>query len=268
VVGLHRLWTTSNSARDSILANHQMIAFKSCYEASLIETDAMLAQYKIWYLAIRDVLDQHPDHVFLVMSPPPMHPCLSTDAVADRARAFADWLGSSAFMDGHPNLQFFDLFDILAEPRDATDRNTLRAIYCRSTSCSSPDSHPNTTANLVVAPLFVAALIEAAGEGVVDVPGMGPIVDASFVAAYPNPFNPMTTIRYDLSASALVRLNIYDMGGRLVRTLVDGEAVSAGRQEASWEGRDESGRRVAAGAYFCRLEANAFRGTIRMMLVK
>ena len=41
VVGLHRLWTTANSARDSILANHQVIAFKSCYGASLIETDAM-----------------------------------------------------------------------------------------------------------------------------------------------------------------------------------------------------------------------------------
>ncbi len=267
VVGLHQLWTTSNSARDSILTNHQVIAFKSCYGGSLIETDAMLAQYKTWYLEIRDVLDLHPDHVFLIMSPPPMHPCLSTLAEADRGRAFADWLGSAAFVGGHPNLRFFDLFDALATPRDETDRNTLRTVYCESTSCSSPDSHPNAAANLAVAPLFVAALIEAAGEGTVDAPGAGAIVDASFTAVHPNPFNPTTTIRFALPTAGLTRLAVFDVTGRLIRTLVDGD-LPPGAHEAVWDGRDADGRGAASGVYLARLVTVSGVRTVRLTLAK
>ncbi len=102
----------------------------------------------------------------------------------------------------------------------------------------------------------------------VDVPETRPIAGTSITAVYPNPVNPMTTISYDLREAARVRLSIYDLSGRLVRTLVDGETVSAGRKEESWDGRGRFGRQVAAGAYFCRLEASEFRGTIRMMLVK
>lgn len=267
VVGLHRLWTTSNAARDSILANHQVIAFKSCYGASLIETDAMLAQYKVWYLEIRDELDLHPDHVFLVMSPPPMHPCLSTVAEADRGRAFADWLGSSAFTGGRTNLRCFDLFDVLAEPRDATDRNTLRAVYCKSTSCSSPDSHPNAAANQAVAPLFVAALIEAAGEAPVDVPGTGAIVSAAITAVHPNPFNPATTIRFDLPAAGFVRLAVFDITGRQIRTLVDGD-LPYGAHDAVWDGRDSAGRGAASGVYLARLVTASGVRTVRVTLAK
>lgn len=265
VVGLHQLWTTANSARDSILANHQVVAFKSCYGASLIETDAMLAQYKTWYLEIRDVLDQHPNHVFLLMSPPPMHPCLSTSTEADRGRAFADWLGSSAFLGGHPNLRCFDLFDILATPRDAEDRNTLRASYCRSTSCSSPDSHPNAAANLVVGPLFVAALIEAAGDDAVDAPAAG--TATFFTDVHPNPFNPTTTIRFALPVAGSAKLAVYDVTGRLVRTLFDGD-LGSGAHEAIWDGRDASGRGAASGVYLARLATGTDVSTVRVTLAK
>ncbi|MBK9304444.1 MAG: T9SS type A sorting domain-containing protein [bacterium] len=265
VVGLHQLWTTANSARDSILANHQVIAFKSCYGASLIETDAMLAQYKAWYLEIRDVLDQHPDHVFLLMSSPPMHPCLSTSTEADRGRAFADWLGSTAFLGGHPNLRFFDLFDVLASPRDAEDRNTLRANYCKSTSCSSPDSHPNAAANLVAGPLLVAALVAAAGEDAVDAPAAA--ATAFFTDVHPNPFNPTTTIRFALPAAGSARLAVYDVTGRLVRTLIDGN-LAAGAHEASWDGRDAAGRSAASGVYLARLSTASGAGVVRVTLAK
>ncbi len=155
--GLHNLWTTGNSARAEILANHEVIAFKSCYPASDIGSSAELAQYKTWYLEIRDFLDTRPDRVFVIMSPPPRHR-LATDADDPaRARAFADWLGSAEYLDGHPNLVYFDLFDELAN-----DDDVLKYEYERSHS--SDDSHPNATANAAVGPRFADALAAAAGS--------------------------------------------------------------------------------------------------------
>ncbi len=84
----------------------------------------------------------------------------------------------------------------------------------------------------------------------------------------PNPFNPQTMINYDLPRDSLVRLSVYDVAGRLVRTLVDGEEISAGRWKAVWDGRDWTGRAVASGIYFCRLKAGDYRASIRMTLVK
>lgn len=84
----------------------------------------------------------------------------------------------------------------------------------------------------------------------------------------PNPFNPLTTIRFDLPRAAEVTLRIFDLSGRLVDTLQDGEHVPAGRHEIAWNGRDTGGRPAAAGVYFYRLEAGAFADTKRMTLVK
>lgn len=170
--GLHLLWTgtsiASVAARDSILSRHDVIAFKSCYTASEIPTDETLAQYKQWYLEIRDVLDRYPGKTFVIISPPPRHRLAPPDdlslterlAQADRARAFAEWLGSDEFLAGHSNLVFFDLFDRLAHPDDGTTlRNLLRAEYERDPDAG--DSHPNRIANEQVGPLFVGALLEA-----------------------------------------------------------------------------------------------------------
>lgn len=156
-VGLHELWTTDNAARARILADHGVIAFKSCYTASEITSDAQLAQYRSWYLEIRDVLDAHPDKIFLLVSPPPRHRLATDPDDAARARAFADWMGGAEFLSGHANLLFFDLFDQLAN-----DDDVLRYDYERSHT--GTDSHPNATANAAVGPRFAAALAAAAGS--------------------------------------------------------------------------------------------------------
>ena len=85
---------------------------------------------------------------------------------------------------------------------------------------------------------------------------------------YPNPFNPVTTISYDLSEPTTVKLVIYDVAGKLVQTLVAAEAVDAGSHEAVWNGRDDSGQVVPAGVYFCRMDAGGYSKTTRMALVK
>jgi hypothetical protein len=83
----------------------------------------------------------------------------------------------------------------------------------------------------------------------------------------PNPFNPVTAIRYDLARETNVRLAIYDPVGRLVRVLVRG-VQPGGARSAVWDGTDENGRRVAGGLYYYRLEAGGFLATKRMVLIK
>lgn len=85
---------------------------------------------------------------------------------------------------------------------------------------------------------------------------------------FPNPFNPRTTLTFDLPRPATVTLVIADAAGRRVRALLSSAPHEAGRHQASWDGRDEAGRAVAAGPYFARIEAAGATAVRRLMLVK
>ncbi len=84
----------------------------------------------------------------------------------------------------------------------------------------------------------------------------------------PNPFNPRTTIAFDLPRETTVSLHVYDVSGRLVDVLLDRAAAREGRTVVDWQGCDLMGRRVPAGVYFCRLLAGGRGFTKRMVLVK
>jgi hypothetical protein len=84
----------------------------------------------------------------------------------------------------------------------------------------------------------------------------------------PNPFNPITTIQYDVAADgADVNITIYDVSGRLVRALVD-EHRAAGTWSVQWNGDDDRGGRVASGVYFYQMRAGSFVETKKMVLLK
>ncbi len=84
---------------------------------------------------------------------------------------------------------------------------------------------------------------------------------------YPNPFNPVTTIRFDLPQADKVRLDIYNILGKRVRTLVDTD-VTAGRQQVVWDAKDDYGRQVASGVYIYRISGERYQATKRMVLLK
>ncbi len=84
----------------------------------------------------------------------------------------------------------------------------------------------------------------------------------------PNPFNPQTTIFFNLPQETVARLRVYDMSGRLVRTLLNNGMAPKGRNEVVWNGRDDSGQPAASGIYFYRLEIDGYTETKRMALVK
>ena len=84
---------------------------------------------------------------------------------------------------------------------------------------------------------------------------------------FPNPFNPTTTIRFELARDGQVSLAVYNLAGRLVRQLVQ-ETRAAGAHEAVWRGRDARGHTVAAGVYFVRLKTGDTVDTRRVTMVK
>lgn len=83
----------------------------------------------------------------------------------------------------------------------------------------------------------------------------------------PNPFNPQTTISFVLDSRERIRLEVYDVAGRLVITLADG-VLPAGRHRLPWDGRDRLGAPVATGTYFYRLTAGRRSISRKMLLVK
>jgi hypothetical protein len=83
----------------------------------------------------------------------------------------------------------------------------------------------------------------------------------------PNPFGPLTTIRFDLPRPSPVRLAVFDIAGRKVRTLVD-ETLPAGSRSVIWDGRDGTGNPAASGIYFYRFEAGSYSETKKMTLLK
>jgi len=87
--------------------------------------------------------------------------------------------------------------------------------------------------------------------------------------AYPNPFNPTTTIRYSIASAGHVSLKIYNAAGQLVRTLVDeDQAPTPGGFSVAWDGASNAGERVASGVYFYQLTATDFSQTKKMVLLK
>jgi hypothetical protein len=84
----------------------------------------------------------------------------------------------------------------------------------------------------------------------------------------PNPFNPVTTIRYDVPYDgSQVSIKIYDVAGNAVRTMVDA-VQTAGEKKIVWHGLDDRGNQVATGVYFCRMTALGFNRTLKMVLLR
>jgi hypothetical protein len=87
------------------------------------------------------------------------------------------------------------------------------------------------------------------------------------ITAYPNPFNPQTTIAWELPSAGPLRVAIHDASGRLVRNLWNGE-MEAGPGSITWNGRDESARLAGTGVYFARVTSATESLTLKITMVK
>jgi hypothetical protein len=97
------------------------------------------------------------------------------------------------------------------------------------------------------------------------------ITDFKLTQNYPNPFNPTTTIQYNVADEGLVSLQVYDITGRLVKTLVDNQFRNPGNEagySVVWNGLDDRGQKVSAGLYIYRLQSGTMSMTNKMILLK
>ena len=128
---------------------------------------------------------------------------------------------------------------------------------------NQPPYHPTNDGGQTT---FMELVIDFRGESNDD-----PLVDAPSLTLlggnYPNPFNPTTTISYNMPTSGDVKLNVYNLRGQLVRSLVN-EAKTVGNHKVVWDGKDDRGNIMASGIYFYRLETGKHSETRKMMLMK
>jgi hypothetical protein len=145
------------------------------------------------------------------------------------------------FADGHPLiLTKGDLFEFSFAPHELAEPGMTRDYIIRAVGRYQPD--------YMVFPHLLPT-------------------ENKLYTNYPNPFNPVTTINYDLPAASQVRLRIYNIAGQLVTTLVD-EWKEAGRHQCIWNSKDADGRTVASGLYFYQLKAGDFVSSRKMVLLK
>jgi len=108
------------------------------------------------------------------------------------------------------------------------------------------------------------------GDGTGVIKDMNVVTPNDYVLAqnYPNPFNPTTNIRFSLPVSKKVTITIYDMLGSEVKTLVNNEEFAKGSYEATWDGTNNFGSKVASGNYIATMKYGNFNQSIKMQLLK
>lgn len=94
-----------------------------------------------------------------------------------------------------------------------------------------------------------------------------PSANAVIASIYPNPFNPTTNIELVMPQAGPVRVEVYNLEGKLVRTLIN-ETRPAGEFNLTWSGLDDRGRRVSSGSYFCRMQSGDVSDTRKLLLLK
>jgi hypothetical protein len=146
----------------------------------------------------------------------------------------------------------------------------------RVVSAGVSDATDGELFSIMVASNDADALKSITAQTAMNAEGLSPMGDVEFVELpetfnlsqnYPNPFNPTTTIQYQLPENVGVEVAVYDVQGRLVRSLVNQEQ-QAGTYTVQWDGRNSMGTQVASGVYVYQIRAGTFISTKRMVLVK
>ncbi len=117
-------------------------------------------------------------------------------------------------------------------------------------------------------PEAMVAVIEELLAGATPVDDTPPAPRALSLEVAPNPFNPMTTISYELTTTTAVTLDLHDARGRRVRRLLAGEQQAAGIHSLTFDGRGQAGRDLAGGVYLVRLRAADSTAVHKISLVR
>lgn len=163
-----------------------------------------------------------------------------------------------------PDIQYYSIYGGSAAEPDGSEILVGHATGTSFDISGNPHSYFHVSATDFSGNEGPSATV---GRGVSGTPGAAAF-RTELLGNVPNPFNPSTRIVYNLETDMPVHLSVYDISGRLIQQLERGGAKPAGRYETRWDGRDSNDNQVAAGIYFCHLEAGSHRQTMRMALLK
>jgi hypothetical protein len=159
----------------SLCSRYNVIVFKHCFPGADILADdgnpgvsssnKTLANYKLQYRALRDLMDSYPDNKFIVWTLVPLHRLATSTENAGRAREFVDWVITDWLTeDGniHPNIYLFDFYNLAAESNSSPSQGKVNCLkYEYEKSHTDNDSHPNSIANETIGPLFAQFIISS-----------------------------------------------------------------------------------------------------------
>jgi hypothetical protein len=128
--------------------------------------------------------------------------------------------------------------------------------------CVDPNEYPGGYFNYSADTLVLWISEQTGDEDLPELPGSFALHQNN-----PNPFNPSTTIRFDLPEDSHVELSVYNVKGELVSVIAD-RSMTAGYKELTWQALDMRGRQLSSGTYFYRLEAGEFVRTRKMVLLR
>ncbi len=186
-----------------------------------------------------------------------------SDFHANTVNFYGGHPGYGEIVDVNANGDPCDLFMNIFEPPlfvdpDNGDYNLLAGSACIDAGDpESPLDPDDTTADIGA---FYFDHVSAAGQP--SVPAIGPAL-----AVYPNPFNPQTTVVFEITREQVVEVAVYDLLGRRVCILAEGFRI-AGRHEVSWNGRDSLGYAISSGTYFISLETEGGVEAKKVMLIR
>ena len=157
---------------------------------------------------------------------------------------------------------------------DLEDGEQIAKIPLPSNAAGSPMTYMMNGMQYIAIPIGgasqVAELVAVGlNESIVDITTGEPVIPDKFTLFqnFPNPFNPETTIKYQLPQTANVRLEIYNVAGQKVTTLVDRQQA-AGLRSVDWDGTSQSGEAVSSGIYIYRIETGDFSEARKMVLIR
>lgn len=188
-----------------------------------------------------------------------------TVALNDQAKQYCFTSFDSMGLDYIPSETNFFMVDTGMSASYVAGQLSARGIVVR-TGWGMPQHLRVSTGTMDEMEDFIAALADILGMTGIESATSAPKVN-SLDGNFPNPFNQRTRISYQVAKGGRVRLEIFNVRGQHVRTVVD-ELKVPGRYDFDWDGRDRKGLSMASGSYFYRLTVGGFSQTRRMILVK
>lgn len=146
---------------------------------------------------------------------------------------------------------------------DAGVTRSYSVSYTTGPVVSYIDEEIMITANDPDNPVLIIPIVVGTGNSDVNISPVANNLDRN----YPNPFNPETTIRFSIKEGGNVQLNVYNLKGQLIRSLVNAQ-LSAGQHRIVWNGKDNNGNAVASGIYLYKMETANYSSMQKMMLMK